>query len=106
MSTHRATSFVIVSGPKGTRRVNLTQPTGQGKVKSKGQVVWVDFSQFMQAVNLVGGPVQVTLAGIPCRYNPVGGLLQVVCKRKAVHGTRHGVNGRQRYNRSKVANCY
>lgn len=95
-NTQRSTSFIIVAGPNGSRRVPLTT----GKVKAN--VVWVDFSAFMVAFNAVMGctPSTVTLAGTPCRFQPVvDGLMQVSCKKKAPHGLRHNANGRTKYNR-------
>lgn len=100
--THRATSFLVITGPNGSRRVALTDNMAKGKVKTKSTVVWVNFSEFMVAFNLVMGasPCVVTLAGTPCRFKPAGGLMQVTCKKKAPHGLRHNVQGRTKYNRN------
>lgn len=104
--TQRATSFIVVSGRLGHRRVSITCPTGSKKTKTDSNVVWVDFSEFMKAVNATGGPTEVTLAGIPCRFTPRGKLLRVVRKKKAIHGVGHGPNGRIKYSRTQVHNCY
>lgn len=103
-NTPRATSFIVVAGPQGSRRV----PILSGKTRKGTQQVWVDFSAFMQAYNAVlgAGKFQVTLAGVPCKFRANGSTVMVSCKRKAIQGIGYSVNGRVRYSRSQVANCY
>lgn len=105
-NTPRATSFAVLTGPNGSRRVALVS----GKSR-RGQVqVWVNYSDFMQAYNAVlgAGQFQVTLAGVPCKFRPVadGTLVQLTCKAKAIQGIGYSVYGRVKYSRSQVANCY
>lgn len=105
-NTPRATSFVILTGPNGSRRVALVS----GKTR-KGQVqALVSYSAFMQAYNAVLGAGQfvVTLAGVPCKFRVVdnGTMVQLTCKAKATHGVGYSATGRVKYSRSQVANCY